>query len=558
MFSLCRRPALFTVFLACALGPAAAQESVVEPQSPTDAKTTPEKIPSFAELEAAGARIGEIRIDNENIFDLEDPKENNVLYRAANALHIRTRPEIIRRQLLFKTGDPVSVHVLEEAERLLRGNQSLYDVSIRPVAYHDGVVDIEVRTRDTWTLLLGVSASREGGSNKHGVTLRENNALGTGIQIGVNRSSDPTRNGTEFRITDSHAFDGWTTVDYAQTQFSDGALKSFSLTRPFYALDTRWAAGFTGSKGDSVESVYTNGIIASQYRHKQDQTQIFAGWSKGLVEGWVHRYLTGLDYSKDTYSLDPNLSAPPELPLDQTLVAPFLRYEVVQDSYEKVKNRDLIERPEYFLMGWQSQLQLGRALTSLGSTQDLWRYSASASDGLRLSAGQTTLLSASVAGQSGYGPLDRQLSSGSIHYYGHPRGDMLVYVSLAADVLRSPNSANQLLLGGDTGLRGYPRNYQAGNQRVLFNLEQRVYTDWYPFRLFRVGGAVFYDLGRAWNGPTENTANTGWLSDVGLGLRILSARASSGNVFHIDFAFPLNRDPNIKRAQFLVTTKSTF
>jgi len=36
---------------------------------------------SFRELEAAGAIIGEIRINNQNIFDLDDPKENNALFR---------------------------------------------------------------------------------------------------------------------------------------------------------------------------------------------------------------------------------------------------------------------------------------------------------------------------------------------------------------------------------------------------------------------------------------------------------------------------------------------
>lgn len=557
MFSPCRRFALWSAILACTLGPVAAQEPIAEPRSADDAKS-PERIPSFAELEAAGARIGEIRVDPQNIFDPEDPKENGVLYRAANALHIRTRPEVIRRQLLFRSGELVSVHVIEESERLLRGNQALYDVSIRPVAYHDGVVDIEVRTRDTWTLLVGVSASREGGANRHGVTFRENNALGTGIQVGVNRTSDYNRTGTEYRITDSHAFDGWTTLDYALTQYSDGELKQVQVARPFYALDTRWAAGFTGSKDDRIDSVYTNGTILGQYHHKQDKSEAFAGLSRGLVEGWVHRYSAGLEYSMDEYSLDPTLLPPPQLPQDQTLIAPFLRYELVQDSYEKVKNRDLIERPEYFLMGWQSLLQLGRALTGLGSTQSLWQYSASASDGLRLSAGQTMLVSASVTGQSGYSPLDKQLSNGSIRYYGRPRGDLLFFASLAGDVLRDPNSTNQLLLGGDTGLRGYPRNYQSGDQRVLFNLEQRVYTDWYPFRLFRVGGAVFYDLGRAWGGPTENTTHSGWLSDVGLGLRILSARSATANVFHVDLAFPLNRDPNIKRVQFLVTTQASF
>src|SRR5437879_6832242 len=74
--------------IACSLAPAAAQ-------GPAE-----EKIPSFAELEAAGAIIGEVRIDTRDIFDLADEKENGILYRAANALHIQTRAAAIRRQLL--------------------------------------------------------------------------------------------------------------------------------------------------------------------------------------------------------------------------------------------------------------------------------------------------------------------------------------------------------------------------------------------------------------------------------------------------------------------------
>jgi hypothetical protein len=557
MPSTVRQLAACCAILVCALGPAAAQEPPLKAQPPADAPA-PQKIPSFAELEAAGATVGTIHIDNRDIFDLEDPKENGLLYRAANALHIRTRREVIQRKLLFKSGERVSVHLIDETERLLRLNKFVYDVTIRPVAYHDGVVDIEVRTRDSWTLQFGVSAGREGGSTSHGITLRDNNALGTGVQVGVDRSTEFNRTGTEYQITDNHAFDGWTTVDYALTQFSDGEHKSFSLTRPFYALETRWAAGFTGSKDERIDSVYTNGVVAGQYRHKQDNAEVFGGLSKGLVEGWVHRYSAGLDYSKNAYDLDPNLPTPTQLPQDNTLVAPFLRYEVLQDSYEKLKNRDLVERPEYFFMGWQSQVQLGRAFTGLGSTQDQWLYSASASDGLKLSEGQTVISSASIGGQSGYGPLANRLLSGSIRYYGRPKGDTLFFASLAGDDLKDANSANQLVLGGDTGLRGYPRNYQAGNRRMLFTLEERVYTDWYPLRLFRIGGAVFYDLGRAWRGSTENTVNAGWLSDVGFGLRIVSARASFGKVTHIDLAFPLNRDPSIKSVQFLVTTKASF
>jgi hypothetical protein len=49
-------------------------------------------LPSFAELEAAGARVGEIRISPRNIFDTADPAEDRALFRLANALHVGTRP----------------------------------------------------------------------------------------------------------------------------------------------------------------------------------------------------------------------------------------------------------------------------------------------------------------------------------------------------------------------------------------------------------------------------------------------------------------------------------
>src|SRR3989304_5199181 len=64
-----------------------------------------ERLPSDEELAAGGAVIGEIVIRNENIFDISDPRENNWLFRLTNKLHARTRPWLIRNQLLFRTGD---------------------------------------------------------------------------------------------------------------------------------------------------------------------------------------------------------------------------------------------------------------------------------------------------------------------------------------------------------------------------------------------------------------------------------------------------------------------
>ncbi len=69
-------------------------------------------LPTFEELEAAGATIGEIRIVVGDVFDTTDPKENNALFRTANRLHVETHPGVIRRGLLFASGDRLDVHVI--------------------------------------------------------------------------------------------------------------------------------------------------------------------------------------------------------------------------------------------------------------------------------------------------------------------------------------------------------------------------------------------------------------------------------------------------------------
>ncbi len=67
--------------------------------------------------------------------------------------------------------------LLEESERILRGTRYLQDASIRPVAWHDGVVDVEVDTHDVWTLNPDVSFGRKGGKNSTGFGIEELNLL---------------------------------------------------------------------------------------------------------------------------------------------------------------------------------------------------------------------------------------------------------------------------------------------------------------------------------------------------------------------------------------------
>ena len=516
-------------------------------------------LPSFAELEAAGAVIGKIDVVSENIFDTTNPKEDHLLFRWANALHIPTRPSVIRGALLFKSGDVLSVRVIEETERLLLGRNSyLYEVRFRPIAYQDGVVDIEVMTRDTWSLNFDVGVSRSGGANSSGFEVTERNLLGTGTTIGLGYSKDVDRSGNEFRLSNDRAFGTWTAVSFSHTNNSDGRSDAASIVRPFYALDTGWAAGVGASKYDRIDAIYNSGNVVSQYRHQQSLAEVFGGWSAGLVNGWVQRYSLGVSAKDDAYAAEPGLVAPEQLPTAQKLVGPFVRFELVEDRFDKQLNRNLIGRPEFFALGLASAVQLGWATTGLGSSQDALLYSGSISRGFEPGPEQTLMAQAKISGQYTNGQVQRQQAGAATQYYLPQGKHWLFYGAAAGDVLTHPDVNDMLLLGGDNGLRGYPLRYQSGTRRALFTAEQRFYTDIYLWRLFRIGGAAFVDTGRAWGGNNVNTSNPGWLSDVGCGLRVVASRSASGSVLHVDVAFPLNATPDIAKVQLLVNVRASF
>lgn len=515
-------------------------------------------VPSFAELEAVGARIGAITIRVRDIFDTDDPAENKLLFRWANALHIQTRPDVIERALLFKRGDAVSVQRIEETERALRTTRYLYDVLIRPVAYRGGEVDIEVETRDTWTLEPSVSFGRSGGANTSSIRLNEYNLLGTGVALGFGRSKGVDRTSSEYRLRNDRAFGGETSYELSRADNSDGTRWAALLAHPFYALDTPWAAGASASKDDRVDAVYQGGQAVSHYRHRQNLADVFGGWSTGRVDGWVQRWSIGVHWQQDDYAAEPGRVAPAVLPPNEKRVGPYLRYELIEDHYLKLRNRNQIERPEFFAFGLASMLQLGRADTSFGSSRDAWLYSAKVGRAFEPSAQHTLVANAEIDGQYSASQVRRQQLGAQLKYFLPQSRHWLLYASLSVDTLKNPDPTDALQLGGDNGLRGYPLRYQGGERRALLTLEERVYTDLYLARLFRIGWAVFYDVGRAWRGPLVNTANPGWLQDAGVGLRVFNVRSAFSNVLHFDLAFPLNADANIKRMQYLVKSRASF
>lgn len=517
-----------------------------------------EQAPADQEPAAGGATVGDVRIVPENIFDIADPKEDNRLFRLANRLHVRTRPRVIGHQLLFRPGDPYDPRLLAESERILRSNGYFYDARVRPGEVRDGRVDVEVRTRDVWTLQPGISFERKGGKNTTGIDLKEKNLLGLGSSLSIASKSTPDRRTESLQFADAHLFGTRLRADLLLANNSDGRKRSFLLARPFYALDARWAAGALIADDDRIDSLVGAGTIAARFRTRTKNVNLSGGLSRGLSRGWAWRFLLGATRDDSRFSAAPGETAVAPVPVDRLLVYPFAGFEVIEDAFETAKNRDQIERTEDFFLGSRVRATAGYAFPSFGSDRYAIPFSASFGTGGRPGDRWTVACDAAADGRvEGGAARDTTLSAGARVYLEYSEA-WLSFASVAGSRQVAPDDDHQLDVGGDTGLRGYPLRYQAGDRKFLVTVEQRYFSTWYPFRLFRVGGAVFADAGRAWGGTRTGVPDPGLLRDAGIGLRIGLTRSGLGNVIHVDVAFPFDGDPSIARTQILVETKNSF
>ncbi len=533
----------------------------VEPPATGDAPEQQKTgVPEEATLEASGARIGEIVIRVGDIFDPEAAGENHALNRLVNKIHRRTRDRVVRKTLLFRTGDPFVARKLRESERALRETGYLYDAEILPLRYADGIVDVMVETRDVWTLQGGIGFGRGGGVNSTQIGLEDKNFLGWGTSVQLRRTSTVDRTSSTFRFVESNAAGSRVRVDLRYSDNSDGALAALALGRPFYALDARWASGLLVSSGERVDSLYSRGHIQQQFGHTQELGEMSGGLSRGLARGTARRWLAGFSYEQDRFATTDSYPDPALLPGDRTLAYPWVGFETIRDRFIESHDFDHIARTEDVALGAQLRGRLGWCSTAFGADRDRLIVDLSGSSGVNPGAGQLLLFGAHASGRLASGQNENLLLGGTVRYFLRDWGRHALAVSFRGDVARSLDADQQLLLGGDNGLRGYPLRYQDGDRLVLLTIEQRFYTDWHPLKLLRVGAAAFFDTGRAWfrGDPGSDRDGSGILRDVGLGLRIGSSRSATASLVHVDVAVPLDGDPSISRIQLLVSSKGTF
>lgn len=515
------------------------------------------EVPDFLTLQKNKATIGKITIIRSNVFDLSNEEENIALFRLANNLHIITKESTIRNQLLFESGDFYSQQIIEESERILRNSKYLYDAEIKAVHYHDNVVDIEVITRDVWTLTGSINFSREGGSNELSAEIEESNLLGYGKKLKLKTGSSVDRDETLLKYSDSQFFGTRSKVSVLYNDKSDGITETFKIERPFFSLHSTWSLGLELSNDKRVDPIYAFGEVVNEFEHTEENISIFFGLSEGYLNQHVYRWRFGFDKEKDNFSPSVDYPGMP-FPEDRDFRYPWVALEIYEDRVIKTQHIKQIRRTEDLNLGDEITLKMGYSSQHFNADNDGILYDLEANMAFRSEGNHLLLFKPFWKGRYADRSSENNRLGFQSKFYTPVFGDHVFYMAFRADYVKDAYLDDQLLLGGDNGLRGYPLRFQTGDRSYLFTVEQRFYTQWHWFQLAYVGALVFFDIGRAWEPGTPENENTRALKDAGLGLRLASSRGSRGLVLHIDLAFPMDGDSSIDDVQLVITTKESF
>ncbi len=501
-------------------------------------------------------RVRGLAIVRQPIFHTDREDENNRLFRAANRYHVDTREGVIADVILFRAGDRATARVLEESERALRAKSYLYDARVLVNRVCGDDIEVAVVTRDVWTLAPQAGFTRTGGEERLEFGLSDGNVAGTGSELAASWFDDLDRSGIAFNYLDPNLGHSRTRLGLTVLDNDDGGRWAVELARPFFSLDTRRAWAVRMDQRESEQGLY---LLDRKYAVLEAKTRSFEvsrGFSEGLADRFATRWSYGYRYEdRDLAQLR---GAPVDF-RDRTLGYPWVSYERVEDDFAKSRNVERLQSTEDIYLGRRYSLLLGYSDAAFGGDGDS-RFVLNGwfQDGHRTQGGRhLTLFGAQFEGllDTDRGALEDFLGSVWLRYRYRQTPRLAFHASATASYARDLRADRQLLLGGDSGLRGFPNRYQAGDRRFVFTFEERYFSDLYLFRVLRVGAALFADVGRAWFSGGSDEEPFGIIADVGVGLRFESTRTQRGRVLHLDFAWPLADGPGIGGAELTLTAR---
>lgn len=470
--------------------------------------------------------------------DLFDSLETIHWYaRWANSVHVVTRPWVIRRELLFKPGQPWDSALVAESARNLRRLGHFRSVEIDSIATDSGLL-VRTTTRDGWTTRISAGIRTTGNQVGWSFSLYDSNTLGTGIAGLIGYRQIPDRNILQLGVAAPRLLFNRIGVRGQYQALSDGQDASASLGEPFLSQASRFSfrVGWRYFQGRILQFFDGNPVPVDSVQRRFD---VVTGDLAHAVATDRHGYFRiGIagDVQRDGYR-----PGPPGPPIPQSTsgtVGPY--FEVSRARFEIFRGFESFDRAEDIDLSPSARFAVFAAPTTFGYPVG------GVGPALFLEGGRTLLnRHGFITGHLVAGGLmtDAGLDSGTAILttmaaarYGRHLG--VLYASGGLERGAAPGA--EFDLGFSYGPRAFPAHSFTGDRYYFLTAEYRLMITPDLFRLLGIGVAAFGDAGGAWYLGTPSRSG----GDVGLGLRMGMTRQAELSLLRVDLAYRLAQPGN--------------
>lgn len=539
-----------------------------------------------SELEPApeGKTIESIEVRALDVLEDRDPLPG-FLITFLNALHVTSRPGIIRQQVLFKEGDRYDPVLVEETARNLRGIRQISLVLVVPIkGSTSDRVRVLVITKDIWSLrpnsdfriandqleylLLSPSEENLAGLH-HTASLRfelqpDTYSFGAGYKV-------PRLAGSwvEGSITTNFILN-------RDTGDLEGTFGSFSYGQPLFSTRAEWSwAGaiawrsevtrfFNGVEPLTFDAPSTPDDDAIPIEYDSEAIAGRIGFTRSFGTSVKHNLSVGAEASRSVYrsrnldGLDPLVQrefADAQIPSGDKRIYPYVTYSTFTTNFGSYVDFETLGLQENYREGHDLYVKVYPVIEELGSARSFFGAAGGASLSARLGNGHLRFFTEGLVEAA-----PEQVYDANAIFGMRLTSPSFTIGRLIADGFvfqRFENFLNRRsTLGGEGRLRGYPSGAYRGENVFAYNLEFRSR----PAELWtlQLGATAFYDVGAAW----DRGENVDLRQSVGTGLRIVFPQLQR-TAMRIDWAVPLELDPavgvnTIFPGRFIVTFDQAF
>lgn len=464
----------------------------------------------------ADKTIGTIAIIRDNVFN----EKGNWFERTGNKIHVITRERIIRRDLLFKSGDPIDPELIVRNKQLLRSRDYLSDAVIEliPNTEDTTLVDIIIRTRDSWTI------SADAGIHGEGHTmfgLSDANILGWGNELNIKTHFN--RNNFDY---------GGNIFQYKIPNILGTFFEAdFSAGRNFYNSELKLDIRKQFIRPTDYElGVNYQDVKAKTYRIDKDTAELVRLRSIDLWAG-ISRYIKGMKssifftgrYNYEKYRLRPEVSIMHN-PVFHNTDNLLLGIGLYREKFYSASMIYGFGNREYLATGYKAELMGGYSWGEFNNNIYLGMgYKTGGFTGMGYLMGGFTLGSyiAPHDGSWNRSAIDIDLRwFSNLFIVRRNRIRQFLSLNYTQGWNRGTGSNELISFTHDNGLQTI-REYVTGINRIVLNTETVVFTPYQPLG-FRIAVFGFADFGLL--GNSANMFKNNFFASFGIGLRIRNER----------------------------------